>query len=435
MASSIPKVKTLDNSLALLREGFLYIPNRVKKFQSDIFQTRFLGFKVICLHGQEAARIFYDPEKFIRKGAIPKPIQKSLLGVHAIHTMDDESHRDRKKMFLSLMSPASRQKLLDLIQQHWKAYLARWEKEEEVVLFTQVQEILCQAVCEWVGVPLPEADVSRRTQDFAAMVDSFGTIGLRHWRGRSARKRTEKWIQEIIRQVRNGALKPAAESPLHIIARHKNLDRNLLSHQMAAIELINLLRPTVAISWYVSFSALALHEYPECRARLEANEPGFAALFVQEVRRFYPFAPFVGARVRKDFEWGGYHFSRGTLVFLDIYGTHHDERYWDLPDSFLPDRFRRRPPNPFNYLPQGGGYYETGHRCPGEWATLETLELAVTMLTQAMRYQVPEQDLSFSLSRMPTFPNSKFIITQVRSQKTLPPLPGGGAELCPFLHP
>lgn len=67
---SIPRERVLDNTLTMLLEGYHYIPNRRRRFQSDIFQTRLLGQKVICMGGEEAAEIFYDQEKFTRKGAV-----------------------------------------------------------------------------------------------------------------------------------------------------------------------------------------------------------------------------------------------------------------------------------------------------------------------------------------------------------------------------
>src|SRR3546814_10231988 len=64
-------------------------------------------------------------------------------------------------------------------------------------------------------------------------------------------------------------------------------------------------RPTVAIARYVIFAALALHRRPDCRERLIAGSDAEREAFVQEVRRFFPFFPFVGGRVREGFDWRG----------------------------------------------------------------------------------------------------------------------------------
>jgi len=38
-----------------------------------------MGKNVICLTGEEAARIFYDRDKFTRKGAMPVRIKETLF--------------------------------------------------------------------------------------------------------------------------------------------------------------------------------------------------------------------------------------------------------------------------------------------------------------------------------------------------------------------
>ena len=67
----IPQEKGIDHTLKLLKEGYLFIPNRVKAYQSSIFETRLLGKKVICISGKHAAKLFYNEELFQRKGALP----------------------------------------------------------------------------------------------------------------------------------------------------------------------------------------------------------------------------------------------------------------------------------------------------------------------------------------------------------------------------
>ena len=101
----IPRDEGIDNTIDLMNEGFNFIPDRREKLGSDIFETRLIGQKAICIAGEEAAEIFYDDDKFKREGAMPKPLQKSLLGEGGVHGLDGEDHRHRKRMFLSMMTP------------------------------------------------------------------------------------------------------------------------------------------------------------------------------------------------------------------------------------------------------------------------------------------------------------------------------------------
>jgi fatty-acid peroxygenase len=416
MNEQIPHDKSLDNSLALMREGYEFIPNRKERYGTELFEARLLGQKVICMSGQEAARLFYDTDRFQRNGAAPKRIQKTLFGENAIQTMDGDAHIHRKLLFMSLMTPPHQQRLARMAMNEWKAAAAEWEKDGgEIVLLDEARVILCRIACAWAGVPLKQEDEKERAEEFADMVDAFGAIGPRHWKGRHARSSSEDWIQGIIEDVRDGKLAAEEGSALHEMAFHKNLDGTHLDSRMAAVELINVLRPIVAISTFIAFSALALHGHPRYKEVLQTGSGSELEMFVQEVRRFYPFGPFLGAIVRKDFIWRDAEFKEGMLVLLDIYGTSHDPLLWKEPFEFRPERFESWDGSLFDLIPQGGGDASKGHRCPGEGITIEIMKASLDFLVKEIDYTVPEdQDLSFSLSRMPTFPRSGFIIRDIK---------------------
>lgn len=198
-----------------------------------------------------------------------------------------------------------------------------------------------------------------------------------------------------------------------MVAHHRQLNGSLLDRQVAAVEVLNLLRPTVAVSRWVVFAALALHQNPHIRQRLEAGDDELVEPFVQEVRRFYPFFPAVVAKVREDFEWRGYRFPAGRQTLLDLYGTNRDPRTWERPEEFRPERFHDWSGSPFSFIPQGGGDFHHGHRCAGEWISIRLTGDAVRFLARSIRYQVPEQDLRIPLTRLPAVPRSRFVLKGV----------------------
>ena len=410
----IPNDSSLDSTLALALDGYEFISKRCDRYQSNIFQTRLLFQKTICLRGAEAANVFYDVEKFARKGAAPKRFQKTLLGEGGVQGTDGEVHRHRKQMFMNLMSPQRIEQLADRVQQQWMKRAEKWEKRDRIVLFSEANEVLCQAVCDWSGVPLEETELGSKTRDLAAMIDGSGAVGPRHWSGRLGRKRTEAWICDVIEKVRTHQLDAPEESALCAIAHHRDLQGNLLDNRIAAVELLNVVRPTVAVARYVAFSALALHEHPDYQQKLKTAEDDSLKQFVQEVRRFYPFFPFAAALTRHSFDWQGYTFPKDTRVLLDLYGTNRDPQSWENPDLFQPERFRHWDESPFNFIPQGGGDYITNHRCAGEWITIALTITTLKFLTQLITYDVPQQNLKMSLSRLPAIPESRFVISNVR---------------------
>lgn len=414
--NQIPNDKGIDSTLALSQEGYLFIKNRADKHKSDIFETHLFGQKVICITGKEAAKLFYDPELFLRQGVAPKRVQKTLFGENAIQGMDGKAHVHRKALFLSLMTPDNEKRLASLVEEEWKAVIPKWENSEEVNLFEEAKYILCKAACLWAGVPIPESEIASRASDFAAMVDAFGVVGPRHWKGKTARTKTEEWIMTVIENVRIGREKAPEDSALYAMAFHKDLNGNLLDTSMAAIELINVLRPIVAISTYITFTALALYEYPDSKRKLLSDNNNELELFVQEVRRYYPFTPFLGAKVKKDFVWKEYEFKESELVMLDVYGINHDSRLWNEPYSFQPERFRNFSGDPFVFIPQGGGDPSKGHRCPGEGIVVETMKVSLDLLVNKIEFTVPEQDLSYDMDKIPTFPKSGFIMNTIKQK-------------------
>lgn len=408
--NEIPQDKLPDSTLSLAKEGYLFISNRCKRYNSDLFQTRLLLNKTICMQGHEAARLFYDTTRFSRSGVAPKIVKATLFGEGGVQGLDDENHLHRKNLFMNLMTRERITELSEEMQLQLEIYAQKWETVDQVVLFDELQEIIFRAVCTWCGIPLKESETKMRANDFGAMIDGAGSVGSRFMKGVYGRKRSEKWLEELIQQVRNQELSLPKSSPLYSFASHKDLNGELLDKNISAVELINVVRPTVAVARFITFSALAMHIHPEYRERLEQGDDKFLLFFSHEVRRFYPFFPFVTARTKKSFEWNGYSFPADTQVLLDLYGTNHDRRLWENPDQFYPDRFKEWDENSFNFIPQGGGDYYQNHRCAGEWITIELIKKGVQFLVHNLQYDVPKQNLNVDLSRMPAIPESRFII-------------------------
>ncbi|QLQ37363.1 cytochrome P450 [Micromonospora robiginosa] len=411
--STMPSDRSPDSTLAFLREGYRFVGARCDRFGSDVVQTRLLLEPTICLRGRDAAELFYDEERFVRRGATPLRGQRTLTGVGGVQGLDGAAHRARKAMFMSIMTPDAIRRLGQLFADEWRARIPTWAANGPVVLYDEVGRMLTRAVWAWAGVPLAESDVRRRTAEMHAMIEGPAVLGPKHWRGLIGRRRAERWARALVERVRAGALPAPEGSALRVIAEHRDEQGVPLPPRIAAVELLNVLRPTVAVDRYVVFLALALHDHPHWRDRVRADD-ATAEQFVQEVRRYYPFFPLAAARVRRSFDWRGYAFPQGRRVLLDLYGTNHHPEIWPEPERFRPERFAGWRDDPFGLIPQGGGDHRTGHRCAGEWITIELMKQAVAALTGAMSYRVPPQDLALDLSRMPTLPPSGLIVDGVR---------------------
>ena len=411
---AVPQAPGFDNTVALLNEGYRFIGNRCDALGSDIFSTRLLMQRVVCVRGEQAARMFYQPGRFTRRRAIPPTALGLLQGAGSAQMLDGEMHEVRKAMMMSLQTPDSRARLVALAESEWRARLERWPRQRRVVLIQEAQAVLCRAACAWAGVPLANVEEEvLRTAEFSAMIEGAGAVGPRNWMGLSLRRHTEAWARAHIEAVRMGR-EVDPNSPLAVIAFHLDADGEVLSTDHAATELINVLRPVVAVARYIVFGALAMHEFPEWRPRLQGGDPASLEMFVQEVRRYYPFFPAVGGRALEAFEWQGLRFDKGDWVLLDMYGTNRHPGTWSDGEAFRPGRFEGWQDSGFGLIPQGGGDYAHGHRCPGEMLTIELTKSALRVLAADIDYDVPQQDLAISLTHMPALPASGFVIEGMR---------------------
>ncbi|MFD5805766.1 cytochrome P450 [Streptomyces sp. NPDC127020] len=401
----------LDSTLALLAQGYAWLPDRHRRSGGKPVHCRLMGKNAVALRGPEAVRFFYDESHIERRGALPGPVLDTLFGRGAVHTLDERQHRVRKAFFMSVLTDrGGLDGLAAHLETEWALARQRWAGRERVVLFDEASLLLTRAVCAWSGVPLEDADAEEMAGDLVAMVDGFASPGPRHLRARRARSRQEKRLTRLVEQVRGGRGGAPAGSVLAAVAAHRDADGQPLDAHTAAVEVLNVLRPTVAVSWFLAFAAHALHRWPEHRERLADGDAAYARAFAHEVRRFYPFAPFVGGLAAADLLWGGQDIPAGSMVLLDLYGQNHDPDLWPKPYVFDPGRFVGREPGRDQLVPQGGGDPATNHRCPGEDVTLTALETLVPLLAQ-LHYDVPDQDLGIPLRRMPTAPRSGFVMT------------------------
>ncbi len=114
-------------------------------------------------------------------------------------------------------------------------------------------------------------------------------------------------------------------------------------------------------------------------------------------------------KASEDTEIGGYLIPAGTQVLGNIYSIHHDPRYWDSPDEFIPERFLPLADGSMApamtsqaYLPFG-----TGHRsCPGRRFAETTVWLHITRMLHRLHLETPDgkplsEDERFGLAISP----------------------------------
>lgn len=406
------KIKLTDVSQRL-DEGYLLLSELRKEADAPVVKACLLNKEVIAVYGKEAARAFYDPANFKRKGAMPKLVLKTLFGEGGVQTLDDEEHNQRKKVFMDLMTPKRMEDYHRIVDRTLTEKMEHLQGELE--LFDVAKDVLFRSICEWSGIDLTkmnEREINQLAEYQISMISSAVTNPITHIEGIENRKKSEKWAQSLIEDARINPVAGKENVALYAFANAKDTQGNLLPIDVAAVELLNIIRPTVALTVWIALMGHALFSRPDIYQRLHTEFDELQDSFIQEMRRYYPFFPMIPAFAKKDVTIDGYLIPEDSWVVLDLYGTNHDERSIETPEVFRISRYVGKEKHisydeEYEMIAQGGGKFEAMHRCAGEWITLHALRVFSDQLVNKYEFSVPEQDWTIPMNQFPTYPNSK----------------------------
>ncbi len=413
----VPEIKIkLTDVTERLDEGYLLFSTLREEANAPVVKARLLNKEVIAVYGQEAAKKFYDPNNFKREGAMPTLVLKTLFGEEGVQTMDGQSHEHRKTIFMNLMTPKRMEDYHQIVDKNLSEKLD--QQQGEFDLFDLSKDVLFRSICEWAGIDLskiPKEEVEQLADYQISMISSAVTNPATHIKGVENRKKSEKWAQSLIEDARIHPVANKEEVALYAFANATDEQGELLPINVAAVELLNVIRPTVALTVWIALMGHALFSRPDIYQRLRAEFTQLQDSFIQEMRRYYPFFPMLPAFATKDVEIDGYRIPKDSRVVLDLYGTNHDERSIESPEVFRISRYLGKEKHisydeEYEMIAQGGGKFEAMHRCAGEWITLHTLRVFSDQLVNKYEFSVPDQDWSIPMNQFPTFPNSKALL-------------------------
>lgn len=362
---------TLTDDLAwrLFRDGYEGIEHdRARHGGSDAYVTRLLGHRTVVVRGPEGVRLFYDESVVARNRAIPPPLAGLLFGRGAVHGLDGAEHRARKTMFLDVLSHDRTHELVTDAAARLDDGLRAWP--DGAAVFDQLVEVYGAAVLAWAGMDVEPDASARLSHRLADVVGGFGFGGTAYLRAWRARVWLDRWAAGEVRETRDGVRRPPAGTALATIAAHEELEP-----RTAGVELLNVLRPTVAVAWPATMAVQRLLVHDDGRVPIDDLRA-----YVNECRRVQPFTPALAGRVRRAVVHGGIALRPGDRIVLDVVGTDTDPADWGQ-GGFDPERFHERfhdsDPDPYAFVPQGGGSPEDGHRCPGEPLAVGLIEATI----------------------------------------------------------
>lgn len=208
-----------------------------------------------------------------------------------------------------------------------------------------------------------------------------------------------KIVKQRLSEFKMGKVKAGSKKSFLDILLHMHLVDGTLTEDEVKNEVTSIFIggfETTAVS--IAYTLFLLGNHPEVQAKVheeidsifdedmdrdvtaeDIKQLKYLECVVKESMRLYPPVPLIARDVDEDMKVGEYTVPRGSVAVAAIYFMQRHPRYFDNPNTFLPERFLdNKEKNPFLYIPFSGGF----RNCIGQkFANLEDKIL----LTQILR--------------------------------------------------
>jgi cytochrome P450 len=143
---------------------------------------------------------------------------------------------------------------------------------------------------------------------------------------------------------------------------------------------------SLAWTWERLVRTPAAYDWLRDAVRSDDDAPAHIEAAIVEGMRSRPVIPAVGRRVTVPWRLGDYAIPAGTPVIMSILLLHHREDLYPSPFAYRPERFLRRKPGTYDWIPFGGGT----RRCLG--AALAMAEQRVVLEAMVRRLDLEADD-------------------------------------------
>ncbi len=328
----------------------------------------------------EIKRVFAAPQDVLRGGE-SSSVLEPFAGPHSILLLHGAEHLRQRRLMLPPFHGEAlarwRETIAELAHQEldgWTGPVRSLERMQALTL-----EVILRVV---FGAGDPELrDAIRRTLDMTTSMPRLVAMSLVQkpvgpWRTfMRAVARLDRLIYERIdAHVDDGSVLAVLRA-----ARHE--DGSPPSREEIRDQLVTLLAAghettAGALGWALE----RLSRHPEVLARVRAMDDEYLDAVVKEVLRVRPVLSIVARKTLVEYEVGGWTLPPGVHVTPCIYLTHRRRDLWADPTAFRPERFLDGAPEPYAFIPFGGGT----RRCLG--AAFATLEMREVLRAVAQRF-------------------------------------------------
>jgi cytochrome P450 len=370
--------------------------NFCRRRYGDVFTVRPYAFgNIVVVADPEMIKAVFTGDRDVFAAGQANAAMSPVLGRHSLLTLDGERHLRQRKLMLPPFHGEAIRRYGERIEDITAAEVATWPIGRPIPVRPRMQDITFEVILRAViGVRDPHR--LARLRELLPKLLEFSVLDM--WSvwlfpklldTRIARRSPSQRVRPEVDRLLFEEIAAHRADPdghddiLALLVSARDADGQPLSDENLLDQIITLLlagheTTTTGLAW--AFERLVRH--PSALERLEqefeSGEENYLDAVVNETLRVRPVIDGVWRKLTAPATLAGYRLPAGTLVFPAISLVQTSGAFPD-PEEFRPERFLDGSPDPYTFIPFGGG----PRRCIG--AAFAVMEMKTVLKTVLQR--------------------------------------------------
>jgi cytochrome P450 len=406
-----PDLPAVVQTMMYLARPEEYLTSCHRKY-GDVFaiETVIFGKEVCIVRPEMIKTVFTSDPNDVRAGEANVALEP-LVGHKSVLLLDGAEHLRQRRL---LMPPFHGERMRDYaaaMREITTAAVDAWPRGKPLTLHPEMQKITLDVILRTIfGADDALADelrvrLANLLEHLSSPLSMIGTVpamrkevfGLSPWaRFRRAVEHTDELIfRQIAKRRREKSDGKASRTDvLSMLLDARDEDGKPMSDRELRDELMTLLvagHETTATELAWAFDLILRDERVLSRVKAESAEherAPYTDAAIKEVLRLRPVIPAVGRVTHAPLTLGSFEIPVGTLVVPGVWLTHRLGDVYDDAATFRPERFLDSKPDPYAWLPFGGGI----RRCIGMAFALFEMRVVLSTILSRVRLELVEKE-------------------------------------------
>ena len=389
----------------------LALIQRLQESRGDVFQLNILNEDVLLFLTPSATKqIFLDPDdNFSSKHGWEFSIGPTFENGLMLRDLDD--HKYHRSLLQNSFRRDALDKYIHIIQPRIDSWIEEVKQKREFYLYKSIKQLMFNVAVELFFDEVDDTKLNHLNQLFINSIKPATTIVrspypmTRMKKGLKARVELLEYFQE-----KSDKIDLSKETLFADLVKTNNEEAGLTNFEIAEHMIFLLLaaHDTTTSTLTSSIHFLAGDENYQNKVKTESStlsktdisdlKNGIIgeALFNEAIRK-YPPVPFSPRWVVRDAELDGYEIPKNTYIAAGPLVLHNDDRYWEDPLAFNPERFEDPTITHEAYFPFAGG----AHTCLGKFFASYLFKNVIYKLVDSFQVINTNEELKINPAPIP----------------------------------